>query len=134
MRLAIAVCVAIWVNFIVACCCIPDAPKSTAPKETADAELQEKRKKSIGVYIQENVIDKVTGDKVAKMWVKPRFYSQPFEDKKIIASLVYTWFYKCPLNVKAEDTESGDHVQILDSTSGKQVGHFNPRRGLTMDK
>lgn len=132
----VACCLAVW-SFSIAACCFPDdktSKSSGSSKQVADEALQKKRADVIEGYKKERVIHKVEGETVAKLHVMPRFYTLPFDDKKTIASLVYTWFYKCPLNPNADDLPMGDHVQIIDHANGKQVGSYDPRGGLSMDK
>lgn len=130
-----AVCFALSAHLVMACCCMSGEGKSTDPIRVADEKSQADRLKIIEGYQRENVIDKVDGpNKVAKLWVKPLFYTLPFEDKKTLAKIVYAWYYKTPNNPKDSELGLGDHVQILDHRSGKKVGEYSMLSGLSMDK
>ena len=136
MSRLLSVCVVVWVSSLIACCCFPgdNAKTSTEPKKVADDASQAERLKVIEWYKRTNVIEKVAGDTVAKLWIKPLFYTLPFEDKKTLAKIVYAWFYKTPNNPKDGDLGLGDHVQILDHLSGKKVGEYSMLGGLSMEK
>jgi hypothetical protein len=132
----VAASIAVCSLSFTACCCpgSDSSPaKSAAPAAKADSDLQQKRADLIEKYKKERVIHKVEGESLAKLYVMPRFYTLPVDDKKTVANLVYVWFYRYPNPVNADTVNPGDHVEIIDHANGKQVGSYDPITGLSMD-
>lgn len=107
----------------------PDRNRKAADlpvKETANAELQQKRKQLIDDLYVKGVFDTIDGD--PRWYVTPKFMALDFGTKQKFAGILFAWKYKLP----ADESSSGEILLLYDSITGKRVGHFSDR-GLKME-
>lgn len=109
---------------------IAKAPTAQATARfTPDSEMQAKRSVFIESLQDNGIATKIEKPgSIPKMWVTAKFLEGQFDAKNSICNAVYAFYFPNPA-----DADLGNHLQIIDSVSGNQVGTYSPLGGLEME-
>lgn len=95
------------------------AARLAAEKPKAEQAKQARRKALIEKLIREGVFQKVeTPGNLPHLWVRPGFYALDFEAKSTFVAVVYAYYF--------DGSKFTDSVVLYDSSTGKEIGEFNP--------
>lgn len=61
-----------------------------------------------------------------EVWVRPPYFALDLEEKETSIKVAYAFYFN--------GSEPGRSVWIVDSLSGKDVGHFTMTNGLSLDR
>ena len=105
----------------------PAAPPPKKPAVDQSPAMQNRREALLKKLMRSGIIKSVelSSPGVALMTVRAPFYALDFEAKQQFASLVYAYFF--------DGTKPLDGVVLLDSLTGKTIGHFDPSMGLRLE-
>lgn len=105
----------------------PPAP-APPPAMKASKELQDKREKLIDDFIRRGLIHKIENH---NLWVTPAFMALDFDDKKVIAELVFAWSFELPQG--QPDIDQSLILLLKHSKTGNAIGSFSTLGGLSLD-
>ena len=94
------------------------------------ADMQADRKRLITKLIEQGVFTKVgVPGTLPRVYVGPGFRGLTFDDKQLIVSVVYAYFYNCKTPT-CKDNPDGI-VVVYDGMTGKKIGGFtlSPKYG-----
>lgn len=104
---------------------------AAANQGRASAELQKQRLKLINDMKKQGVVQKIhKANGLVKMYVLPRFFTMPFDDRSTVADLCYAYQFEIP---KGGDVEYDEFLMIVSAMTNKNVGTYHPKEGLKLD-
>ena len=74
--------------------------------------------------ITNRIFQKTEGGQVPKVWVRPGFYILDFDQKQTFLGVVYAYY--------SVENPTLVVVSIRDAMTNKEIGTFDPERGLKL--